>query len=334
MSDRSRTAVIAGLIVVMSIVLIALVATNPSEADRAEAIGARIRCPVCQGESVAASPSNMARDMMGLIQEQIDAGLSDDEIIDELLASFSGAVLLDPPAGGSTLLLWLAPAAALVIGVAVILWWRRHPAEPSGESRGDGPARPRRLAQVAILALAFAAIVVTVGFFLQDSPGAAEGAAAIDVGNLDEVSNETMEAVIAANSDNPQINGMRLALAERYYDEGDYRSAFPHYLAVAESPIASQSEITTALVRLGWMAWVGNSEADAALALFDEALAVDGSSTAALYYKGQVLWCGKDDLSGAADLFQEVLDSPDLTSDSVESVRSDLDAVQQGVSCT
>ena len=51
-----------------------------------------------------------------------------------------------------------------------------------------------------------------------------------------------MEAVIAANLDNPQINGMRLALAERYYEAGDYRSAFPHFLAVAESEGATDTE--------------------------------------------------------------------------------------------
>ena len=37
--------------------------------------------------------------MMDLIEQRIDQGLSDQQILDELLASYSGALLLDPPAG-------------------------------------------------------------------------------------------------------------------------------------------------------------------------------------------------------------------------------------------
>jgi cytochrome c-type biogenesis protein CcmH len=331
MSERLRNLIVVAAVAVMAGVLVALVATNPSDTDRAQSIGDRIRCPVCQGESIGDSPSQMAQDMMALIAERVADGQSDQAIIDELLSSYSGAVLLDPPVAGSTLVLWLAPLAALIVGGIVIIWWRGHPrdeAETAQPSRGRG-----RLWPLLALVAAFATIVVVAGFFLQDRDGPASGVANLDGQDLSDVSNETMEAVIAANSDNPLVDGMRLALAERYFEAGDYRSAFPQYLAVAESAQADDQQVLTALVRLGWMAWDGNEEAEAAIGLFDQALAIDPASTTALYLKGEVLWCGTDRPGEAADMFQAVLSDPDLPDESRTTVQADLDAVSAGEEC-
>lgn len=333
MSDRSRNIAVIVVMAAMAAVLVLLVATAPSETDRVQAIGERIKCPVCQGESIANSPSSMARDMMSLVSEKVSEGASDTEIVDELLASYSGAVLLDPPASGATLALWLAPVAALVIGAAVILWWRRHPPESAEDETSQPDPRNRRLVPLLVLGVSLAVIVVVAGFSLQDRSGAASGVADLTGQDLEDVSNETMEAVIAANADHPQVDGMRLALAERYYDIGDYSAAFPHYLAVAESANATRTQAVTALVRLGWMAWDGNAEAATAIELFDQALAIDPSSSTALYLKGQVLWCGESEVDAAVDLFQKVLADPGLTPEAETRVEDDLAAARDGEPC-
>lgn len=318
----------------MAAALVTLVATSPSESDRVQSIGERIKCPVCSGESIAASPAQMARDMMALVEERVADGLTDQEIIDELLFSYSGAVLLDPPARGSTLVLWLAPAAALALGVGVIVWWRRHPSAPRQGEPASTRSRARRLAPLLVLGGALAVIVVVAAAFLQDRAGPASGVADLAGEDLEDVSDETMEAVIAANSDHPQVDGMRLALAERYYEAGDFRSAFPHYLAVAESGNASDPQAVTALIRLGWMAWEGNGEVEAAVDLLDEALAIDETSDTARYLKAQVLWCGAGELETAARLLEQVLADPDLADDSREVVQADLEAIDSGATCT
>lgn len=333
MSEKARNLAVIVLMATMAGTLIFLVATSPSDVDRVEAIGQRIKCPVCQGESIANSPSSMARDMMSLVSERVAEGASDDEIVDELLVSYSGAVLLDPPARGATLALWLAPLAALVVGAIVILWWRRHPGH-SGEDSPPARTGTRRLVPLLILGVSLAVIVVIAGFFLQDRSGPASGVADLAGQDLEDVSNETMEAVIAASADHPQVDGMRLALAERYYEAGDYSSAFPHYLAVAESTNASGTQSVTALVRLGWMAWDGNAEAETAIELFDQALAIDSSSSTALYLKGQVLWCGEGEIDAAVVLFEQVLSDPDLSSDARARVEEDLNAARNGETCT
>ena len=290
MSERARNLLSVTAIVLMTVVLVFVVASSPSEADRVEQIGTRIKCPVCQAESIANSPSQMARDMMALVEERVAQGASDEEIIDELLSAYSGAVLLDPPASGATLVLWVAPLVAVAVGVSMIVWWRRHPGtDVSADAMPQSRSRSRTLVGGLVLAGAAAVVVIVAGFFLQDREGPTAGVANLGGQGLSEVSNETMEAVVAANLDNPQINGMRLALAERYYEAGDYSSAFPHYFAVASATGASDAELVTALVRLGWMAWDGNGEVETAIGLLDQALIIDSASTTAMFLKGQLL---------------------------------------------
>jgi cytochrome c-type biogenesis protein CcmH len=334
MPERLRNIVMAGLLVAMAAALVVLVATNPTDSDRVQSIGERIKCPVCQGESIANSPSQLARDMMALVGQRVEEGQTDETIIDELLTSYSGAVLLDPPARGWTLVLWLAPLLALAIGIVVIVWWRRHPTdEGEAEAPAVQPSRARRLASLLILAGAFAVIVVVAGFFLQERSGPNAGVADIGTQDLEDVSNETMEAVISANGEHPQIDGMRLALAERYYEERDFSSAFPHYFAVVESPNANENQVVTALIRLGWMAWQGNGEVRTAINLFDQALSINENSTMARYLKAQVLWCGPGDTEEASNLLEGVLAEPDVDEDVRSFVTADLEAIQSGETC-
>jgi cytochrome c-type biogenesis protein CcmH len=333
MSERTRSLTSAAAIVVMAVALFLLVSTRPATVDRVEEIGTRIKCPVCQGESIANSPSQMAEDMMDLVDERVSAGVPDDEIVAELLASYSGAVLLDPPAAGNTLALWLAPAAALLLGIVVIVWWRRHPGRETDQPVSAGRSRVRLIIGGVVLLLVFAGIVVVAANSLQDRPAAAAGAADLGQQDLSDVSNETMEAVIAANLDDPEINGMRLALAERYFEVGDYRAAFPHYLAVAEDPEASNPEAITALVRLGWMAFDGNGEVETATRLIDEALVLDPDSQLARYVRARVLWCGAGDAEQAVQAFEGLLAEPDLATETRPQVESDLSAAQAGEGC-
>ena len=332
MSERLRNVLTVSAIAVISLVVVTLIATNPTQADRVASIGEQIKCPVCQGESIGDSPADMARDMMNLVEERVAAGFTNEEIIDELFSSYSGAVLLDPPASGNTLALWIAPFLVFLVGAVVIVWWRRHPGS-ADEAQEERPSSTRRLVGGLILLVSAAGAVVVAGLSIQDRDDSTAGIAGQQIENLEDVSNETMEAVVAANPDNPQINGMRLALAERYYSVNDYRSAFPHYLAVAESGDATPDEALTALVRLGWMAWDGNEEVEAAISLLDEALEISPQSSTAAYLKAQVLWCGREDNRSAAALLGTVLANPDLPDESRELVESDLAAIESGEAC-
>ena len=232
-----------------------------------------------------------------------------------------------------TLVLWVAPVFVLLTGLGVIFWWKTHPG-PDVITSEEHPRRGRRgLVGGLLLGAAFIGVLVVASLSITERGGPNVGVADLEGQDLSEVSNETMEAVIAANLDNPQISSMRLALAERYFGTGDYRAAFPHYLSVADAADATADEVSAALIRLGWMAWDGNRAVDAAIGMFDQALAIDADSTTARYLKGQVLWCGNEDFEGAASLFDEVLASSDLPNDSRAQVEADLDAVGNQERC-
>lgn len=114
MLSRLRLALTIGLAV---FVVVATVSADPPAEDRAREIGSLIRCPVCEGEAIADSPSALAEDMMALVRVRVAEGKSDQQIIDELVASYSGAQLLDPPLTIETAALWLIPAVVLAVGI-------------------------------------------------------------------------------------------------------------------------------------------------------------------------------------------------------------------------
>ncbi len=123
MGSRLRTLVTVAL----GIFIVAAVATAPEpDVDRALRIGRQIRCPVCSGESIADSPATLAESMMTLVRERIDDGLSDEQVIEAVLAGYgSDAQRLDPRFGARTAVLWVLPAAVVVVGVVVGLGRRR-----------------------------------------------------------------------------------------------------------------------------------------------------------------------------------------------------------------
>ena len=115
MADRRAILAGAATLILAGIVGWGLVVGEPSDRDRVEALGARIRCPVCQRESIVDSPTPYANDILAFVEEKVDEGWSDEQILDYLEARFEG-IRLDPRFSGTTVLLWLLPAGVAVAG--------------------------------------------------------------------------------------------------------------------------------------------------------------------------------------------------------------------------
>ena len=96
------------------------------DARTAEVAGL-LRCPVCQGLSVADSPSTMASNMRGHVKELVAAGYDEDQILAYFERSYGEFVRLKPPLRGVNWLVWLAPVMGLLLGAAVIVWALRAP---------------------------------------------------------------------------------------------------------------------------------------------------------------------------------------------------------------
>ena len=138
MRDRLRGAGVLGAIVVLlGVVAVGLVAGSGRPTDRAYELEQRLRCPVCKTVSIAESMSDTAVAMRATVEEQIEAGRSDDEIIAYFTDRYGEWVLMDPPAEGETLPLWLIPLGVAAAAVALVLTRRRPPDEPGELSDAD-----------------------------------------------------------------------------------------------------------------------------------------------------------------------------------------------------
>jgi cytochrome c-type biogenesis protein CcmH len=108
---------------------------------RTQEVAALLRCPVCQGLSVADSPATMAQKMKVEVREMLAEGYDQDQILTYFERSYGEFVRLKPPLRGVNWLVWLGPGLGLLLGLALVAWAlrARNPAVGPGESRGPVP---------------------------------------------------------------------------------------------------------------------------------------------------------------------------------------------------
>lgn len=123
----------------------------------------------------------------------------------------------------------------------------------------------------------------------------------------DSISNEQLEEVVAQN---PTINAMRMALADRYFSEDNYAKALDHYLTIAENN-PTPAEEGRALTRIGWMAYT-TGQPQAAEQYLQTSLTVDPTNPETKLFLGFVLLYGLEDADRALPWLEEVAEFPDL----------------------
>ncbi len=98
-------------------------------------VSSRMRCPVCQGLSVADSPTPSAVAMKEEVRQFLAAGYTDTQILTYFEQSYGEFIRLEPKATGFNLLVWILPIAALLAGLAVVI--RRVSRPDSSDAQGD-----------------------------------------------------------------------------------------------------------------------------------------------------------------------------------------------------
>ncbi len=113
---------IAWLLIVCAVALLAYGGTtaHASLYDRTQSLAAQLRCPVCEGQSVADSQSDIARGIRGLIQRDLARGESEGQIKAFLLARYSN-ISLAPSTSGIGTVAWLAPPLLVLGGLGLVL---------------------------------------------------------------------------------------------------------------------------------------------------------------------------------------------------------------------
>lgn len=104
-----------------------------------------LRCPVCQGLSVAESPSSMALNMREQVRELVAAGYQEDQVLRYFERSYGEFVRLEPPLRGVNWIVWLAPIAGLLGGGFVVFRTLRGP-QRAGAERQSAPTQGERAA--------------------------------------------------------------------------------------------------------------------------------------------------------------------------------------------
>ena len=99
---------------------------------RVKAVSSRLRCPVCQGESIQDSPAELSAQMRTLVREQLHDGKSEQEVLDYFTQKYGQWILLEPKAEGINLLVYWLPVVFIVIGgvgiaMAVRKWTKPAP---------------------------------------------------------------------------------------------------------------------------------------------------------------------------------------------------------------
>jgi cytochrome c-type biogenesis protein CcmH len=128
------------------------VLSDPALEARARSLSKELRCMVCQNQSIDDSDAPLARDLRILVRERLQAGESDQQVINFLVARYGEFVLLRPRFSWHTALLWLAPAAVLLIGACgVLVLARRYRAgleRATVEREKLTPAEAARLSEI------------------------------------------------------------------------------------------------------------------------------------------------------------------------------------------
>jgi cytochrome c-type biogenesis protein CcmH len=119
--------------------------------ERVFDVASGYKCPTCRSQSVADSEAPSAKAIKAEIARRLEAGQSEQEIRDYLVAQFGEEIVLTPSSSGVTGLVWVIPVVAVALAVTGLAFafrrWRRRPSvtvsdadrERVAAARGEGP---------------------------------------------------------------------------------------------------------------------------------------------------------------------------------------------------
>lgn len=89
---------------------------DPALEARARLLSEQLRCMVCQNQSIDESDAELARDLRVLVRQRLEAGDTDQQVMDYIVSRYGEFVLLKPRFSLRNALLWGAPVILLLAG--------------------------------------------------------------------------------------------------------------------------------------------------------------------------------------------------------------------------
>ena len=100
---------------------------NPALEARARVISEKLRCLVCQNQSIDDSDADLAHDLRVIVRERLTAGDTNEQVLDYVVARYGEFVLLEPRFSARNLLLWGTPLLGLLLGgTAIVILFRNR----------------------------------------------------------------------------------------------------------------------------------------------------------------------------------------------------------------
>lgn len=113
-------------------------AENPAVEARLKKLAVELRCLVCQNQTLADSNAPLAEDLRREVREMIAKNMTDEQIVEFLVARYGDFVRYRPPFKFATVLLWLGPFLLLGIGgVMLIVSLRKQNLEKESPAISD-----------------------------------------------------------------------------------------------------------------------------------------------------------------------------------------------------
>jgi cytochrome c-type biogenesis protein CcmH len=110
---------------------------DPELEAKVRKLARQLRCPTCQALSIADSPSELAREMEGVIRLRLQEGMTPEQVRQSFVDSYGEWVLLSPEPTGFNLLVYILPFVAVAVGGAIVVVGMRRwlaAARPEDES--------------------------------------------------------------------------------------------------------------------------------------------------------------------------------------------------------
>ncbi|MEZ5145219.1 MAG: cytochrome c-type biogenesis protein [Acidimicrobiales bacterium] len=106
--------------VVGALLVVGVAGARPpaTQAERVNEVARTVRCPTCQGESVAQSEAEISKEIRLDIARRLEQGQSEEQVRDFYVARYGEGILLEPSGSGVSGLVWALPVIALVLAVA------------------------------------------------------------------------------------------------------------------------------------------------------------------------------------------------------------------------
>ncbi len=120
-----------------------MIATPPQKTldQKVQDVASQLKCPVCQDESVADSPSLIAQQMRAVIRQRLQAGESEQQVIDYFVSRYGQQILWSPPWQGFSMLAYLVPFGLFTGGCILLFFilrdWSAFSLAPGGTAKGN-----------------------------------------------------------------------------------------------------------------------------------------------------------------------------------------------------